>query len=103
MPTSFPDGPGVRATPGAIGTPQRDETMNAQLDIVIPVYNEGRNILATLGALAREVRTPARVMICYDFEGDDTLPAVRDHPEAYAGLEVAFVRNPGRGGTAAAW
>src|ERR1700761_1593807 len=75
--------------------------MNAQLDIVIPVYNEGRNILATLGALAREVRTPARVMICYDFEGDDTLPAVRDHPEAYAGLEVAFVRNPGRGAHAA--
>ena len=24
-----------------------------QLDIVIPVYNEGSNILATLGALAR--------------------------------------------------
>ena len=33
------------------------------LDIVIPVYNEGGNILATLRALARDVKTPARVLI----------------------------------------
>jgi glycosyltransferase involved in cell wall biosynthesis len=72
-----------------------------QLDIIIPVYNEGSNILATLGALAREVRTPARVLICYDFEEDDTLPAVRDNSAAYAGLPVHFVRNPGRGAHAA--
>ena len=72
-----------------------------QLDIVIPVYNESSNILATLGALAREVRTPARVLICYDFEEDDTLPAVRDNPAAYAGLDVSFVRSGGRGAHAA--
>lgn len=64
---------------------------------MIPVYNEGSNILATLGALAREVRTPARVLICYDGDDDDTLPAVRGHPDAYAGLHVVFVRNTGRG------
>jgi dolichol-phosphate mannosyltransferase len=75
--------------------------MDRQLDIVIPVYNEGSNILATLGALAREVRTPSRVLICYDFEKDDTLPAVRGKPEAYAGLDVTFVRNFGRGAHAA--
>ena len=71
--------------------------MAAALDIVIPVYNEGPNILATLGALAREMKTPARVLICYDRPDDDTLPAVRDHPQSYAGLAVEFVRNPGRG------
>src|SRR5579872_6277687 len=75
--------------------------MDYQLDIVIPVYNEGANILATLGALARQVKTPSRVLICYDFEDDNTLPAVREQPEAYAGLDVAFVRNPGRGAHAA--
>ena len=32
--------------------------MNPQIDIVIPVYNEGSNILATLGRFAREVKTP---------------------------------------------
>jgi dolichol-phosphate mannosyltransferase len=72
-----------------------------QLDIVIPVYNEGSNILATLSALAKEVRTPARAMICYDFEEDDTLLAMRSNPAAYAGLDVSFVRNAGRGAHAA--
>ena len=51
--------------------------MTPELDIVIPVYNEGRNIVATLAALSRSVTTPARVLICYDHPDDDTLPAVR--------------------------
>jgi glycosyltransferase involved in cell wall biosynthesis len=68
-----------------------------ELDIVIPVYNEGRNILSTLAALAREVKTPSRVLICYDMADDDTLPVVRNRPEVYAGLAVELVRNSGRG------
>jgi dolichol-phosphate mannosyltransferase len=75
--------------------------MGPQLDVVIPVYNEGPNILSTLGGLAREVKTPTRVLICYDFEEDNTLPAVRNNPEVYTGLEVIFVRNLGRGAHAA--
>jgi dolichol-phosphate mannosyltransferase len=77
------------------------EVMDHQLDIVIPVYNEGANILSTLGALAGQVETPARVLICYDFEEDNTLTALREHPETYTGLDVALVRNPGRGAHAA--
>lgn len=68
-----------------------------RIDVVIPVYNEGGNILSTLGALARDVRTPLRVLICYDRDDDDTLPAIRNHPEIHAGLDVQFVRNRGRG------
>jgi len=60
--------------------------MDPQLDVVIPVYNEGSNILATLGALAREVKTPTRVLICYDIDEDDTLPAVRNNPTSTAAL-----------------
>jgi len=71
--------------------------MAPQLDIVIPVYNEGRNILATLAALSREVKTPARVLIVYDLPDDDTLPAIRDNPSNHPGLAVEFVRNRGRG------
>ena len=71
--------------------------MTPQLDIVIPVYNEGQNILATLSALAREVKTPARLLIVYDLPDDDTLPAIRNNPQAHAGIPVEFVRNPGRG------
>ena len=75
--------------------------MGHQLDIVIPVYNEGGNILSTLRGLAREMKTPARVLICYDFEQDDTIPAVRDNANAWFGLDVSFVRNHGRGAHAA--
>jgi len=71
--------------------------MQPELDIVIPVYNEGRNILATLGALARSLTTPARVLICYDRADDDTLAAIKDSPHAYADLPVELVRNAGRG------
>jgi dolichol-phosphate mannosyltransferase len=71
--------------------------MDPQIDFIIPVYNEGSNILNTLGALAREVKTPTRVLICYDTDEDDTLPAVRNNPEVYAGIDIKFVRNPTRG------
>jgi glycosyltransferase involved in cell wall biosynthesis len=71
--------------------------MDAELDIVIPVYNEGSSILATLGALVRELKTPARVLICYDLPDDDTLPVVRDNASALAAIPIEFVKNPGRG------
>lgn len=75
--------------------------MTARLDIVIPVYNEGGNILATLAELRRHVRTPMRILICYDRPDDDTLTAIAAHPEAVAGLALEFVRNPSRGAHAA--
>jgi dolichol-phosphate mannosyltransferase len=75
--------------------------MGADLDIVIPVFNEGSNIVRTLSALARSVKTPARVLICYDHAEDDTLPAIHENAQAHAGLAVELVRNPGRGAHAA--
>src|SRR5215831_19033632 len=88
-------GQGLTPRPSASDKPRMQPA--PRLDIVIPVFNEGRNILATLAALARDVRTPARVLICYDLPDDDTLPAVRARPDVHAGLAVEFVRNPGRG------
>jgi dolichol-phosphate mannosyltransferase len=75
--------------------------MAAELDIVIPVFNEGANIVRTLSALASSLKTPARVLICYDHPDDDTLPAIRGNAHAYARLGIEFVRNPGRGAHAA--
>src|SRR5215472_2241184 len=68
-----------------------------RLDIVIPVYNEGPNIVATLRAIATEVKTPNRVLICYDREDDDTLPAIDGNRGAFGMLAILFVRNCGRG------
>ncbi len=68
-----------------------------RLDIIIPVYNEGANILQTLQSLRSAVKTPLRVLICYDREDDDTLSAIRDNRGALGGLAVDFVRNRGKG------
>lgn len=72
-----------------------------ELDIIIPVYNEGRNIPATLRSLARGVRARVRVLVCYDFEEDDTLPAVQAHRSGYPELAIEQIKNTGRGAHAA--
>jgi glycosyltransferase involved in cell wall biosynthesis len=71
--------------------------MMQRLDIVIPVYNEGKNILATLAELRAHVRTPSRILICYDRPDDDTLAVVKANAGAVEGLTVEFVLNRGRG------
>jgi dolichol-phosphate mannosyltransferase len=72
----------------------------ARLDIIIPVFNEGRNIIRVLETLRASVRTPFRVMICYDLDDDDTLPAVEAWPER-SETEITFVKNRSRGPHAA--
>ena len=72
-------------------------TASPRLDIVIPVYNEGANIVKTMQSIARGVASPKRVLICYDREDDDTLPAIRNDRDAIEGLVIDFVRNRGRG------
>ena len=68
-----------------------------KLDVVIPVYNEGANILPTLASLKRAVQTPLRVLICYDSADDDTLPAIDNNRAALSGMQIDFVRNRARG------
>src|SRR5690349_11624658 len=68
----------------------------AQLDLVIPVYNEGKNILGTLASL-RAVKTPLRVLICYDMPEDDTLSTIKANPGAVERLQIEFVQNKGKG------
>ena len=67
------------------------------LDIIIPVYNEGANILRTLQSVFREVKTPLRVLICYDREDDDTLATIETNRDALGTLTIALVRNCGHG------
>jgi dolichol-phosphate mannosyltransferase len=73
------------------------QALAPRLDIVIPVYNEGANILPTLTSIARAVKTPCRILIGYDREDDDTLPAIDKNRDKLGGLTVEFVRNRGRG------
>ncbi|OGG40911.1 hypothetical protein A3A21_01415 [Candidatus Jorgensenbacteria bacterium RIFCSPLOWO2_01_FULL_45_25b] len=65
------------------------------LDIIIPVYNEGENILDVLEAFKKEVRTSIRALIVYDFDEDNTLPVARKAKDT--GFEVRFIKNKSKG------
>ena len=72
-----------------------DPTPETVVDIVIPVYNEGANILPTLESLRESLQYRARILICYDHDGDDTLVALASY--AQTPLQLSMVRNRGRG------
>lgn len=63
------------------------------IDIVIPVYNEGENILNTLNAFQSQVHSQIRVLICYDHEEDNTLAAIKGKTFNF---EVVPVKNKGK-------
>jgi dolichol-phosphate mannosyltransferase len=67
-----------------------------ELDLIIPVYNEGPNICRALEEIHRYVPLVKRIMIVYDFDEDDTVPVVRKLAAMYPGVEL--VKNTlGRG------
>ncbi|MDD5011075.1 MAG: glycosyltransferase [Phycisphaerae bacterium] len=69
--------------------------MEQSLGIIIPVYNEGTNIEATLLDIEQKVHTPHRIYIVYDFDEDNTLPVVKKMQEK--GLPIDLLKNPIRG------
>lgn len=76
-----------------------EEKQTASLNIVIPVYNEGANIGATLGRIAECVPAEAinaQVTIVYDFDEDDTLPVVASLRAGYP-MPIVFEKNTGKG------
>jgi glycosyltransferase involved in cell wall biosynthesis len=76
-----------------------DEARTTSLNIVIPVFNEGANIAATLGRIAeclQGVAVDARVTIVYDFDGDNTLPVVESLRAGYS-MPIYLQRNTGKG------
>jgi dolichol-phosphate mannosyltransferase len=50
----------------------------ADLTIVVPVYNEGANFPALWQELTRDVRCAFTALVVYDFDEDNTVPAVQD-------------------------
>lgn len=66
------------------------------VDFVVPVYNEGKNIERMLVELYAAVPMEKRVLVVYDFEGDDTVPVVRSLAPSYPGLELVL-NTRGRG------
>src|SRR5204863_4553835 len=47
-----------------------------KLSAVCPVYNEGANIGSLLERLGRDIQIPMELIVVYDLDDDDTLPAL---------------------------
>lgn len=59
-----------------------------RVSVVIPAYNEGRDIVPVIDRLLESVTLPGEVIVVVDFAEDTTLPVI----EAYAGREQPTVR-----------
>ena len=70
--------------------------MNPQLSIVIPVYNEPDNIGPTLRRITDEVTTPHEILVVYDFDGDTTVPVVRELQDKFPAVRL-HLNELGRG------
>ena len=67
------------------------------LDVVVPVYNEGKNIRTQLLRVEECIKSSKRVLIIYDFEEDDTLPEL-DAVEHELSYPITRIKNKyGRG------
>jgi len=62
------------------------------LTIVIPVYNEGGNIQKLFEEIKLKIKTPAEVVVVYDFEEDNTLPVIETIKTSYP-FTVRLERN----------
>ncbi|HET6454666.1 MAG TPA: glycosyltransferase [Armatimonadota bacterium] len=68
----------------------------SDLSLVVPVYNEADNMPALFEAVEKDIGTDAEILICYDFDEDNTLPAVRERMSKFPNLRL--VKNQyGRG------
>ena len=66
-----------------------------KLDIIIPVYNEGENIVSLLKAFENDVKHDFRILICYDNESDLTLKYLKGGK--IINKKILFIKNPKTG------
>jgi dolichol-phosphate mannosyltransferase len=60
------------------GGPDLIDDSTPALSIVIPVYNEGENVVPTLRGVVERTRTrPLEVLVVHDFDEDITVPVVK--------------------------
>jgi len=65
------------------------------LEIIIPVFNEGENVIKLMKCFKDFVKTKMRVLFCYDLETDDIFK-YKDKFNEF-NFEIILVKNPSRG------
>ena len=68
---------------------------NLPLEILIPVFNEGSQILKLMKLLNENVKTKFRVLFCYDLENDDIFKFKNELNKF--DFEIKYIKNPTRG------
>ena len=68
---------------------------NIALEIVIPVFNEGENVLKLMKLFEENIKTNFRVLFCYDLDDDNIFKYKKQLSEFK--FEFKFVKNPKRG------
>lgn len=65
------------------------------LEIIIPVYNEGKKIIRLLDLFQNLIKTQFRVLFCYDLDDDN----IFDYKESFKnfGFEIFFIKNSEKG------
>jgi len=69
------------------------------LEIVIPIYNEGENVIKLLTQFEHLIKTKLRVLLCYDFD-DDNIFNYKDELKKFK-FEILLVKNSDTGPCAA--
>ena len=64
---------------------------NVPLDIVIPIYNEGKKIVKLLDLIKKNVKTKHRILLCYDDETDDVFEFKDEFSKIF--LDVKLIKN----------
>lgn len=66
-----------------------------ELDIVIPVYNEGESILTSINAFNQNVLSSHNILICYDNENDNTISCIKKNFSKQE--NIFFIKNASQG------
>ncbi len=62
------------------------------LDIVVPVFNEDKNIVKLFEEIEKEITSPKKIFVVYDFDGDTTVPVVDKVKNNYS-FDIQLVKN----------
>ena len=66
-----------------------------ELDILIPVFNEGGMIVKTIKNILASVKCNYKILICYDYDEDPTLEVIKENfPNDH---KIIFVKNFSQG------
>ena len=63
------------------------------LSLVIPVFNEEKNIINLLFQIQNQINISVELLIIYDFDSDNTVPVVKENIQRFQSLNIRIIKN----------